>query len=30
MNGKDQILQLIAEHQIESFDANGLRADFNN
>jgi hypothetical protein len=28
MNGKDQILQLIAEHQIESFDTNGLRADF--
>ena len=28
MNGKDQVLQLIAEHQIESFDTNDLRADF--
>ena len=28
MNGKDQILQLTAEHQIESFDTNGLRTEF--
>jgi hypothetical protein len=28
MNGKDQVLQLIAEHKIESFDTDSLRADF--
>ena len=28
MNGKDQILQLVSEHELESLDTNGLRSDF--